>query len=164
MIRAVSSRDAEAIAAIYNPYIVNTDVSFEYHPVDETEMDRRITRVTAAYPWLVHEDQGEIMGYAYAARWKEREAYKYCAETTIYLRADACGRGIGVELYSALLARLPDHGVQIAIGCIALPNPASVALHEKLGFQATGIIPEVGFKFGRWIDIGYWRKDLRVFL
>lgn len=161
MIRAVTSRDAEAIAALYNPYILETEISFESDPVDGAEINRRITRITAAYPWLVYEDQGEIMGYAYAARWKEREAYKYCAETTIYLRSDACGRGIGAELYGALLERLPECGVRIAIGCIALPNPASVALHEKLGFVATGIIPKVGFKFGRWIDIGYWRNDLR---
>ena len=161
MIRDVCLEDAEAITAVYNPYILHTDISFEVDPVDSSEMERRITRVTAIYPWLVYEYQGEVTGYAYASRWKERAAYRYCVETTIYLRSDNIGRGQGTELYRALLNRLPVHDVQIAIGCIALPNPASVALHEKVGFVPTGVIPEVGCKFGRWIDIGYWRKDLR---
>lgn len=160
LIRPVRPEDGHAIADIYNPYVRDTDISFETEPVSAEEIMGRIARVTADYPWIVYESDGDVLGYAYAARWKERTAYRYCAETTIYLRSGYGGRGLGAQLYQALLARLPDHDVKIALGCIALPNFASVALHEKLGFVATGIIPAVGFKFGRWIDIGYWRKEL----
>lgn len=160
MIRAVTELDAEALAAIYNPYITELVTSFEYSPVDAAEMTRRIQATTPRYPWLVYEEEDELLGYAYASRWKERAAYHYCAETTVYLRQGAEGRGIGTRLYGALLQRLPDHDVKVAIGCIALPNDASVALHEKLGFQKVGHFPGVGHKFDHWIDIGYWRKAL----
>ena len=160
MIRAATGNDGPSLASIYNPYIIDLVTSFEYAPVDGAEMARRVDTVTARYPWLVYEDGVEILGYAYASRWKERAAYHYCAETTIYLRQGAEGRGIGTQLYTELLRVLPAHDVKIAIGCIALPNEASVALHEKLGFEKVGHFPAVGFKFDRWIDIGYWRKAL----
>ncbi len=160
MIRAATRHDGPSLASIYNPYVTELVTSFEYEPVDGPEMAGRVDRVTARYPWLVCERGGEILGYAYASRWKERQAYHYCAETTIYLRQGAEGQGIGTELYTELLRALPVHDVKIAIGCIALPNEASVALHEKLGFAKVGHFPAVGFKFDRWIDIGYWRKAL----
>jgi len=148
------------LATIYNPYITDGVISFEYDAVDGNEMARRIGRITERYPWIVYEIDGHIQGYAYASRWKERAAYHYCAETTVYLRQGQEGKGIGTLLYEELLRRLPNHDVKIAIGCIAVPNEASVALHEKLGFEKVGHFPEVGFKFDRWIDIGYWRKAL----
>lgn len=160
MIRNVRAEDGAALAAIYNPYITDLVTSFEIKPVTADEMAERIRRITEHYPWLVYELEGEIVGYAYASRWKEREAYHYCAETTIYLRTGEEGKGIGTLLYQALLDRLPAHGVKVAIGCIALPNDGSVALHEKLGFQKVGHFPAVGYKFDDWIDIGYWRKAL----
>jgi L-amino acid N-acyltransferase YncA len=160
MIRAATGHDGPSLASIYNPYITDLVTSFEYEAVDGAEMTRRVGTVTGRYPWLVYEHGGEILGYAYASRWKERVAYHYCAETTIYLRQGDEGRGIGTQLYTELLRILPAHDVKIAIGCIALPNDASVALHEKLGFEKVGHFPAVGFKFDRWIDIGYWRKAL----
>lgn len=160
MIRDVLATDGEALAAIYNPYITDGVVSFEYDAVDGEEMARRIQSITACYPWIVYDVDSQIQGYAYASRWKERAAYRYCAETTVYLRKGQEGRGIGTLLYAELLRRLPAHEVKIAIACIALPNEASVALHEKLGFEKVGHFREVGYKFDQWIDIGYWRKAL----
>jgi phosphinothricin acetyltransferase len=160
MIRAATAKDGPTLASIYNPYVIDLVTSFEYTAVDGSEMTHRLKTITARYPWLVYEEEGDILGYAYASRWKERQAYHYCAETTIYLRQGAEGRGIGTQLYAELLRILPAHDVKIAIGCIALPNEASVALHEKLGFEKVGHFPAVGFKFNYWIDIGYWRKAL----
>lgn len=160
MIRNAAESDGAVIAEIYNPYITDLVTSFEVEPVTADVMNQRIQRVTSRYPWLVYEDDGAILGYAYASRWKERAAYDYCAETTVYLRQGSVGRGIGTLLYSELLRQLADQGVKVAIGCIALPNEASVALHEKLGFQKVGHFPAVGFKMDSWIDIGYWRKAL----
>ena len=160
MIRDALATDGEALASIYNPYITDGVISFEYDAVDRHEMARRIHHITARYPWIVYEADGQIQGYAYASRWKERSAYHYCAETTVYLRQGQEGQGLGTLLYEELLGRLPAYEVKIAIGCIALPNEASVALHEKLGFEKVGHFPEVGYKFDQWIDIGYWRKAL----
>lgn len=160
MIRDATENDAAAIAAIYNPYITDLLTSFEKDPVSPETMMERIQTVQARYPWLVHEADGEIIGYAYATRWKERHAYRYCAECAVYLRPGAGGKGKGTALYTGLLSRLPACEVQVAIGCIALPNDASVALHEKLGFRKVGHFPEVGHKFGQWIDVGYWQLRL----
>lgn len=160
VIRDAMQEDGEVLAAIYNPYITDGVVSFEYEALDGEEMARRIQGITSGYPWIVGEVDGVIQGYAYAARWKERVAYRYCAETTVYLRRGQEGRGFGTLLYEELLRRLSSHAIKIAIACIALPNAGSVALHEKLGFEKVGHFPEVGYKFDRWIDIGYWRKAL----
>jgi L-amino acid N-acyltransferase YncA len=160
MIRDAAIDDAPAIAAIYNPYITKYLTSFEKEAVTSEVMAERIRSVTLRYPWLVCESGGVVVGYAYAAGWKERYAYRYCVETAIYLKDD-CGRqGLGTTLYTELLRRLPETGIRVAIGCIALPNHSSVALHEKLGFDKVGHFPAVGYKFGQWIDIGYWQKNL----
>lgn len=160
MIRDATPDDAAALAALYNPYITDSDISFEESPLSNDAMAKRVAGVQRRYPWLVADEAGAIQGYAYATRWKERDAYHYCAETCIYLRQGQTGRGIGRALYTALLDALPRADVRIAIGCIALPNDASVALHEKLGYQKVAHFPGVGFKFDRWIDIGYWQKVL----
>ena len=160
MIRDATETDAPEIAAIYNPYITEFTTSFERDPLSAGAMAERMRTVMSRYPWLVHESGGEITGYAYATRWKERHAYLHCAETCIYLRRGSEGRGIGSALYAALIGRLPAHDAKVAIACIALPNDASVALHDKFGFQKVGHFPMVGYKFGQWIDVGYWQ--LRV--
>lgn len=160
MIRDAQENDAPAIAALYNPYITDALTSFEIDPVSPEVMAGRIRSVQARYPWLVYEADGVIAGYAYATRWKERHAYHHCAECAVYLRAGAGGQGIGTALYRELIRRLPACDVKVAIGCIALPNEASVALHEKLGFRKVGHFPNVGYKFGQWIDIGYWQLTL----
>lgn len=158
MIRAATMDDANTIARIYNHYILNSVITFEEEAVSPTEMAGRIGKVQAAsLPYIVDERDGDVIGYAYAGRWHERSAYRYSVETTIYLDADHLGKRIGGALYAALLSQLKERGLHVAIGGIALPNAGSVALHEKLGFRKVAHYAEVGFKFDRWIDVGYWQ-------
>lgn len=161
-IRAASAADAETIAEIYNYYVTNTVVTFEEEPVSPAEMARRIKEVTSAsLPWLVAELQGRVLGYAYASKWKGRSAYRFSVESTVYLDRSHVGLGLGSRLYGELLPILADGGMHIVIGGVALPNPASVALHEKLGFVKAAHFPEVGFKLGQWLDVGYWYRTLK---
>lgn len=160
MIRSVSPDDASAICAIYNVYVRNTVITFEEQEVTADEMKRRIAEVTRSLPWLIYELEHRIAGYAYATAWKTRSAYRYSVESTIYLDADFHRQGVGRALYTELLTRLRSLGLHRVIGGIALPNAASVALHEKLGFKKVAHFGEVGFKFDRWIDVGYWQLDL----
>jgi L-amino acid N-acyltransferase YncA len=157
MIRACVSTDAAAIAEVYNHYVRETVVTFEEVPVSVDEMARRIVEIGARFPWLVWEDAGAVVGYAYASAWKSRSAYRFSVESTIYLAAGHHGGGIGTKLYGALLAELKTRNFHTVIGGIALPNPASVALHEKLGFVKIAQFAEVGRKFDRWVDVGYWQ-------
>jgi phosphinothricin acetyltransferase len=158
LIRTAQVRDAAFIAAIYNHYVAGTTISFEEEPVSEGEMARRMQAVQASgLPWLVTEIDGEVAGYAYATKWKERSAYRFSVESSVYLRHDAHGRGLGKALYEELLAALAASGVHMVIGGIAQPNPASVALHEKMGFEKVAMFREVGRKFDRWVDVGYWQ-------
>jgi len=160
MIRSATPGDAEAICAIYNPCVAETVITFEEREVPADEMRARMAGVTAALPWLVFETGGTIGGYAYATPWRARAAYRHSVETTVYV-APVCRRqGVGRQLYTELIARLRALGVHRAMGGIALPNPASVALHETLGFRKVAHFAEVGRKFGRWIDVGYWQLDL----
>jgi L-amino acid N-acyltransferase YncA len=160
MIRDAIATDAAEIAAIYNHYVRSTVITFEEAPVSEAEMARRIDDVTKAHPWFVCETDGRIEAYAYATAWKQRSAYRYSVESTIYVRHDLTGRGLGGELYRTLVEALRHGDVHNVIGGIALPNPASVALHEKLGFRKVGDFHEVGWKLGRWVDVGYWELIL----
>ena len=155
-IRDCTDADVPRICDIYNHYVRETVVTFEETPIPVTEMARRIAEVRKRFPWLVIESEGVVAGYAYASLWKTRSAYRFAIESTIYLAADALGRGLGTTLYSTLLEALPQCDVHRVLGCISLPNEASVALHEKLGFKKIGIFDEVGRKFGRWVDVGYW--------
>jgi L-amino acid N-acyltransferase YncA len=161
-IREARPADAGAVAAIYNPYILETIITFEETAVTAREIAARMKEVRAAkLPWLVAEEKGEVVGYACATKWKGRCAYRYSAETAIYLAKRARGRGVGKALYSRLLAALKRRGLHAAIGGVALPNPASVALHRGLGFEKVARFKEVGFKLGRWIDVAYWEVILR---
>ncbi len=159
-IRGCSSPDVTPILGIYNHYVEQTTVTFEEAAVSADEMQRRIMEVTSRFPWLVCEQDGTVVGYAYAAPWKTRSAYRHSVETTIYLDPNATGKGIGTTLYRALIDGLRARNVHCAVGGIALPNPASVALHEKLGFAKIGQFREIGLKFGRWVDVGYWQLTL----
>ena len=160
--------DAEQIAAIYNYYVANTVITFEEQPVTEIEMAGRISDVAAlGLPWLVarsaaepgsEQSVGTILGYAYATRWKQRVAYRYSVETTVYVHRDWHGQGLGRVLYTHLFERLQAAGVHAAVGGIALPNAASVALHESMGMTQIACFREIGFKAGRWLDVGYWQK------
>ncbi|HEX9010118.1 MAG TPA: arsinothricin resistance N-acetyltransferase ArsN1 family B [Holophagaceae bacterium] len=156
MIRPVAPGDAAAIAAIYAPYIRDTTITFEEEPVSEAEMAARIVKVTADYPWLVLEEGGALLGYAYGSTWRTRAAYRFSTETAIYLAPGAQGRGLGTELYRALLHELRARGFHSALGCLALPNEPSVRLHERLGFRKAGHMREAGRKFDRWVDVGFW--------
>lgn len=160
MIRSASPRDAAALAAIYNHYVAGTVISFETEPVSARAMAARVRAVLAGHPWLVREEAGELLGYAYASPWKAREAYRFAVETTVYVAAGQARRGVGSSLYQALLADLRGRGFHTALGGIALPNEASVALHERFGFTQVAHLPEVGWKLGRWVDVGYWALRL----
>ena len=160
-IRPATALDAAPICAIYNPYVANTSISFEEEPVSEQDMAKRIADVGAAgLPWLVLEIDGRIAGYAYATRWRVRPAYRTSVESTIYLDPAFAGRGLGRLLYGALLDELRQREMHMVIGGIALPNENSIALHEKLGFRKVAHFSEVGMKFGRWTDVGYWERKL----
>lgn len=160
-VRPAQADDAAAIAAIYNHYILTTTVSFEELAVDAAEIALRMAGVEAAgLPYLVAEDNGSVTGYAYATPWRARPAYRGSVETSVYLATGSHGRGTGTALYRLLLAQLTELGFHLAIGGIAQPNPASVALHEKLGFEKVAHFSEVGRKFGHWIDVGYWQRRL----
>lgn len=162
MIRPVTSDDATAIVAIYNHYILTSHATFELEEIDENEMISRIKKVQEDFqlPWLVSEVQGQIVGYAYATQWKVRKAYSRTTESSIYLHKDMGGKGYGYPLYSELMNQLKAQGYHAIIGGMSLPNDASRALHEKLGFKKIGEFKEVGFKFDRWIDVGYWELTL----
>jgi L-amino acid N-acyltransferase YncA len=161
MIRSIKVEDAKSIAEIYNYYIVSTVVTFEVTPVSTQEMEERILASNKKLPWLVYEKNSQIIGYAYATDWKTRSAYKQTVETTIYIKANENGKGIGCILYSELINQLRKNHHAI-IGGISLPNEASIALHEKLGFQKVAHFNEVGFKFNKWIDVGYWELLINI--
>lgn len=158
LVRPATAADADAIARIYNYYIQNTVATFEEDAVLGTAMAARIAEAQgASLPWLVIEVNGSIAGYAYARPWRPRSAYRYSAETTIYLDHGHEGRRLGTTLYSALLPLLRERGIHVVIGGVALPNDASVALHEKLGFERVATFRQVGFKHDRWVDVAYWQ-------
>ena len=160
-LRAATPDDAAAIADIYAPFVTDSVVSFETDPPDAAAMRARIEAGGALYPWIVAEEAGgAIFGYAYAARFRERPAYRFTVETSVYLHPDACGRGLGAALYAPLLAVLEAQGFTQAIAAITLPNEASVRLHERLGFQSAGTYRQVGWKLGAWHDVGLWQRAL----
>jgi phosphinothricin acetyltransferase len=160
-IRAAELSDASALAEIYNHYVVGTVVTFEENPIDGTEMEQRIGAVrSSSLPWLVAEKDGRVVGYAYASPWKTRSAYRFSVEVTVYLAPGSAGCGIGTMLCGELLSILKERDTHAVIGGIALPNDASVALHQKFGFQKVAHFQQVGFKFGQWIDVGYWERVL----
>lgn len=159
-IRACNQGDIPAICSIYNHYIAHTVITFEETPVSFAEMQKRVETNSQLFPWLVYEDNEEIIGYAYASKWKDRSAYKYTAEVTVYLHPAHCAKGIGSILYQALIEQLSKNGIHVLLACIAIPNTASETIHEKFGFHQVAHFREVGFKFGRWLDVGYWQKNI----
>ncbi len=161
LVRPATAADAEVVARIYNHYVAHTIVTFEEAPVAPSEMARRMDEVLAvSLPWLVAEHGGQVVGYAYATKWRPRFAYRFSAEVTVYLDPDQTGRGVGSLLYTALVEELRARQFHAIIGGIALPNDASVALHERLGFRKVAHFEQTGFKFDRWIDVGYWELIL----
>jgi L-amino acid N-acyltransferase YncA len=152
--------DASALADIYAPYVRETVISFELEPPTADEMAGRVAAVGQFHPWLVLELDGRVQAYAYASRWRTRPAYDWIAETSIYVAREAVGRRLGEPLYRALLDLLALQGFWWALGGIALPNPESQRFHARLGFEWLGCFPAVGYKFGRWCDLDWWRYRL----
>ncbi|HEX5046779.1 MAG TPA: GNAT family N-acetyltransferase [Gammaproteobacteria bacterium] len=160
-IRPAGAGDSEALARIYNHYIRDSIITFEEVEVPPAEMGERVAAIgRLSFPWIVAGSEGTIVGYAYAGKWRERSAYRFAVESTVYLDPAYTGRGIGTQLYRELLTRLRSTSVHTVLGGIALPNSASVALHEKLGFTKVAHLEDVGFKLGRWIDVAYWQLVL----
>lgn len=157
-IRLATGNDAAAIASIYRPYVEETRISFEEVAPDATEIAQRMAN--PIHPWLVVEDGEEALGFASTSAMRNRNAYRWSVETGLYLKREAQGRGLGYQLLAAHLDLLERQGFVTIVAGIALPNPASVALHEKLGFALSGIERGVGYKFGQWVDVGRWQRDL----
>jgi L-amino acid N-acyltransferase YncA len=154
------TRDAAACAAIYAPHVEGTAVSFEERAPDAAEMGARIERYGASHAWLVAEREEEVVGYAYATPFNERPAYRWSANVSVYIGDNARGQGIGRALYVALFDRLRERGFRMACAGITLPNPASEALHERLGFELVGVNREIGWKHGAWRDVGWYQLEL----
>ena len=160
MIRSVELHDAPFICDIYNHYVKNTIITFEEVPVTVQEMTDRIRKITEKYPYIVYEEEGVVLGYAYAGMWKSRSAYRFTLESTVYVDHQSKGKGMGKQLYLDLLKQLKSGDTHSVMGVIALPNDASVGLHEALGFKKVAQMNEVGYKFGQWLDIGNWQLIL----
>lgn len=163
-IRAARPDDAAAIAAIYAPYVLSGTVSFETEAPDAAQIVARMAASDGLYPWLVatdgHGEDSAVVAYAYAARFRERPAYRYVVETSIYVAGTVQGQGVGRLLYDALIDTLRAQGFTQAIGVISLPNDWSISLHEANGFRRAGVYREIGYKQGRWIDVGFWQCEL----
>ena len=165
-IRAAISQDADHISEIYNYYIATSHATFEIEPIDAAEMERRISdTIKQGYPFLVADKEGTITGYAYGRPFRPRPGYRQAVEVAVYVHPDCHGQGIGRQLYDRLLPQLFDNGAHSVMATIALPNDASVRMHERFGFVKAGHFHEVGRKFDRWVDIGYWQllKSYRRF-
>jgi phosphinothricin acetyltransferase len=157
-VRGAEPADAADVAAIYNPYVAETIITFEEERVSSVDMALRIESVCSdGLPWLVAERGGRIVGYAYASKWRGRIAYRFSAEATVYVAREEIRTGVGSRLYGKLLPVLRSRGFHLVIGGISLPNDGSVALHERFGFEKVAHFKEVGFKLDRWIDVGYWQ-------
>lgn len=160
MIRAASAGDAQDIAEIYRPYVADSFISFEEIPPSAAEMQSRLEAGIARYPWLVSMGANGIEGFAFASAHRARAAYRWSVDVTVYMRTGLARRGVGRALYATLLPLLGRQGFKTAFAGIALPNPASVGLHEAMGFVPVGVYREVGFKYGAWRDVGWWSKAL----
>jgi phosphinothricin acetyltransferase len=154
------ARDAAACADIYAPYVSDTVISLEEVPPSAEKMRARIERVTERYPWLIAEEDGEVVGYAYAGEHRERAAYRWASDVTVYLSPACFRRGIGSRLYTALFHLLVFQGVYVVCAGVTLPNEASVGLHESMGFLPVGVYNRIAWKFGSWHDVGWWQLQL----
>lgn len=161
MIRTARDEDAAAIHAIYAPSVSAGVATFETELPGVETMRERLRARLQHYPWLVWEDAGEVLAYAYAGRFRERAAYDWIAETSIYVRHDAQRRGIARRLYGVLLDVMRLQGITQAVGVITLPGTASVAMHEAMGFTSAGVWRQCGYKLGQWWDVGVWQKELQ---
>ena len=162
MIRIAAIEDVPEMLAIYAPYVENTTVSFEYEPPTLEEFTRRFRTYTRQFPWLVWEEDGKILGYAYASAPFTRAAYGWCAEPTIYLRPEACGKGISHALYDTLENILFRQGYQVLYALVCGENGPSRRFHEKRGYHITAEFPDIGFKMGRWLSLIWYEKRQKI--
>ncbi len=162
MIRRAWEGDVPAMLAIYAPYVENTTVSFEYDVPCRKTFTQRFYTYTAQFPWLVWEEEGKILGYAYASAPFERAAYRWCAEPSIYLAPEARGRGIGKALYAALEWILAEQGYQVLYALITEENTPSIRFHRNNGYKTVAVLPACGFKQGRWLGLAWMEKRLKT--
>ena len=160
MIRAVRIDDAKQLADLYNYYVRNTLITFEEVELSEADYQERIKKISADYPFLVYEQNDEILGFAYGMKWRERSAYRYALESSVYVKQDSFGQGIGSKLYTELFIHLKAQGCKQVIGVITLPNETSVHMHERFGFIKAAHFKSVGIKFNTWCDVGFWQLSL----
>ena len=160
VVRDATDDDAAACAAIYAPYVTDTAITFEYEPPSAAEMARRIAAAQRAHAWLVLEDDGGVVGYAYAGPFKERAAYRWSAEVSVYLEQGRRRSGSGRLLYEALFERLAERGFRTLVAVMTLPNDASEGLHRALGFEPVGTLRRVGWKHGRWRDVAWAQRGI----
>jgi L-amino acid N-acyltransferase YncA len=158
VVREATARDAAACAAIYAPYVTDTVITFEYEPPTAPEMAARIAAAQRTHAWLVLEDGGRLVGYAYGGPHKERAAYRWSCEVSIYLELGRRRSGGGRALYEALLLRLAERGFRTAVAGMTLPNDASVGLHRALGFEPVGTYRRIGWKHGAWHDVAWVQR------
>jgi L-amino acid N-acyltransferase YncA len=159
-VRDANEDDADACAAIYAPYVTDTAITFEYEPPSAAEMARRIAAAQRAHAWLVLEDDGRVVGYAYGGPYKERAAYRWSSEVSVYLETGRRRSGSGRLLYEALFQRLAERGFHTLVAGMTLPNDASEGLHRAMGFEPIGIFRRVGWKHGRWRDVAWAQRSL----
>lgn len=159
-IRIATAADAEGVLSIYAPIVHDTAISFELVPPTVAEMQERIASTLPVLPWLVAAEAQDVIGYAYASRHRDRAAYQWAVDVSVYVRADARGHGVARALYQPLLGILEDLFYRTAVAGIALPNEASVGFHEAMGFTLVGVYRNVGYKLGTWHDVGWWQRPL----
>lgn len=164
LIRLTNPEDAAGILAIYAPYIQNTSFTFETEVPSVEEFSQRIKTYLTNWPWLVCEINGKIAGYAYSTKYRERTAYQWCVESSIYIHDDFQKAGVGKSLYAALFEILKKQGFNNVYAVINLPNEKSVAFHEKLGFHYFATYEKVGYKLGKWKNVGWWQLNINEYV
>ncbi len=162
MIRDFNIKDIHQLTDIYNYYVLNTIITFDHIPYSKEDYQEKITRIASEFPCIIFEENNEIVGYAYASKWRAKPAYNFTVESTVYLNHSAKRNGIGTKLYAELLKRLKEQNYHTVIGGISLPNAPSIKFHEKFGFKKAAHFKEVGLKFGKWIDVAFWQLDLQT--
>ncbi len=161
MIRLVHNiNDVQALLEIYNYYVLNTTVTFDIDPLPIETFTKKLNQINADYPFIVYEEDNEILGYAYGSRFRPKPAYNYVVESTVYVKHTAHAKQIGTKLYAELIRLLKETNLHTVLGVLTIPNEASIGLHEKFGFEQVANLKEVGLKFGEWQNIGIWQLKL----
>jgi phosphinothricin acetyltransferase len=160
MIRAFHTNDTKELLDIYNFYVLNSTSTFDDVPLTFEEFSEKLTGISSNYPFIVFEENDEILGYAYGSKFRPKPAYNKTVESTVYVKNGVLGKQIGTKLYTELLKLLKQENYHIVLGVLTLPNDASVKLHEKFGFTQVAYLKQVGFKFGKWQDVGFWQLNL----